>query len=129
LNELHYVEGVLIIEVNPASLQMLGHDLLLLPNGPALPVDPLEDDPHNVHLALAQSPKLESLLGKATLVGLGPSHRGSEAQNYSFTVGVLFLVELSLDIFGVELLEEVRGEVKRREGLEVVLEGAAEASS
>jgi hypothetical protein len=63
------------------------------------------------------------------LVGLRPRHRGSEAQNYSFTKGVLFILELSLDIFGVELLEEVRGEFKRREGLEVVLERAAEASS
>lgn len=99
---------------------MLGHGPLLLPDRAAPPVDALQDDAQDVHLAFAQRPQLERLLGQAALVGLGAGHRRAQPEDDALAVRVFLLVELPLKVLGVELLQEVRGVVEGREGLEMV---------
>jgi len=96
LNELHYVKGVLVIEVNSSTSQVLADYPLLLTNWPGFAIYPLQDNSHHLHLAFTESSELQCLLGD-TLVHLLALHTtmtawGLKTENHSLAMRVLLFV-------------------------------------
>lgn len=124
LYELHYVEGVLIVEVHAPPLEVLTHDPFLLADRSRLAIDSLQDDSHHLHLALAQRLEFHGVLGHALVcLLLLVLVRCLQALDDSLAVRVLLLVELALHLLRIEVLQLVGLEVEAGEGLKSLLMG------